>query len=337
MRRRQVIVWALVAAPWVAAMALAWRAWLSDCIPPPQPGAVAVVYSLGFAASAALFVLYYPLGVFAAQWLITRHGGGRRWGLALVSFAAMLIGIGVLAAGSMTVLSMMGWPRETAQLRTPDGRVYRVHRLGISSVEVFSEEIARTRFAFRVRVLGVGDYEYCNLLIVRPKGEYSLPASGVGIPMPLRLVVSKNGRWVALLRSFTTYPSEKVGCTTELAYDTESKRCYSGDTTGTLDDLSPFFLIGPHDTPDPRDAAAMLYAVKHGPQYAHVSENVSVLARDARHPNPQVRVLAAALLASSDRDGIPVLQRLTSDPDPTVRQAAAEALKKLTRLAQDEP
>jgi hypothetical protein len=335
MRWKQVAVWILIVVPWVAAVVLACRIWSSPFSPWGEPGAIVVLYSFGSGVAAALFVFLYPPITLSGWWLVRQQHGRRRMGLAVAAVGVTFIGGGVLALGAKTFFVGMGSPLETARLRTRDGRVYRVHRLGMSYVEVLTEEIARSRFSFRVRVLGVADHEYCNLLIVRPEGEYDLPASGVGIPMPLRLVMSRDGRWVALLRSFTTYPTEKVGCTTELAYDTEGKRCYSGDITGTLDDLSPFFLVGPHDTPDAQDAAAMLYAVKHGPQYAHTSENVSVLARDARHPNPQVRALAAVLLASSDKDGIPVLERLISDPDPSVRQAAAGALRKLKLLVQD--
>jgi hypothetical protein len=232
--------------------------------------------------------------------------------------ATLLVTLEVLLlVVAMASLAFPGFWMRTAELRVPDGRVFRV--MSSSMGETFhseerwllTEEVSRTMLFTRTRVLaenfGSGDGTIqgtvSDLAVVRPRDARQYDVRGRALTRDWRtwdnqssgrMVISTDGRYLLYLHAYAPWDSEALGCGALFAYDLTRNRPYGWME---LWELSQFVLIGPRDELNSADVALLraLLASKHYSESATPAPEV--LERDLRHPNPRVRALVKDLLA----------------------------------------
>jgi hypothetical protein len=184
-----------------------------------------------------------------------------------------------------------------------DGKTYHVQHCW--ETDALTEEASKTRLFLRTRVIGIASVEYCDAMLVRPKGvaQYRLrPEGPYGGKADRRLVTTRDNSVIASIYRHLPGPGAKEGCATNLAYDLRSRIFYG---VQNLDELSPFILVGPRDELEATDVDALVLASrKPEATYAGiVPPKIAVLEREAGSSNRHVQKLVARLLQTRQREG----------------------------------
>jgi len=298
------------------------------------PGSALLLLLTG-QTSARVFLVFYFFFL-AAPWLAAivlarqREFGSRRFEAFI---GALLVSMAVLAGSTGYTLRA----REEASLRLPGDRQLRVFFFAFE-INVLTEDVSDTPLLYRGKILGSNmGSEYSNWLIVRPDGM-PYPRKPASQPRPLHgvLLYRPAARFVVHAFPFRFYRGSEVGCATNLAYNFGTGKCWGfSDLAG----LSPFILIGADDRLNRDDANALLRLYRTGGEGAYINTPATeTVAKDASHPNPEVRKLIAQMLGQGFLGGYfmddkerklvqKILRQMSAqDPDPGVRQVARTAL-----------
>ncbi|MCJ7750317.1 MAG: hypothetical protein MUQ65_04395 [Armatimonadetes bacterium] len=199
----------------------------------------------------------------------------------------------------LTYVDMPGlWPmwQDRGQLRLAGSGTYHLQSGGIlqGTTVAITQELSRGHLFLRTRVLALAGGESYALL-VRPRGaaNYDLASPGAAGPW-LRLVSSTDARWLVAIRLQGTQ-----ACGAAIAYDLRRSQPYG---LANLHELSPFILIGPNDSLNEADAAALMREMEPDSSSYALAEMRDALARESRNPNPRVRELVEMILTRSRRN-----------------------------------
>jgi|GEM_PF-4610218 len=249
---------------------------------------------------------------------------------------ALIILPGMLVISSF---SLIGYPKLRASFRAANGRIYHVQYIGFGpgSIYALTEEQSRSQFFLRAKIMGriMADYLPYLPLISSEK----ITSSGFSTNWPdnsayrdslWKMLDSGNGKTILALRSPKLHAS--------MAYNLDTGKFY-GDTffdkSSFIEELSPFILIGPDDTPDSAEVNALgeyLSKETSPPEFS------AALIAERDNPNPAVRLAAARILGKAwamSQVAAPALEQISSsDPDQKVRAAAKEALISLKSLSE---
>ena len=139
----------------------------------------------------------------------------------------------------------------------------------------------RGLFQNRLKVLVHSSWESTEgyLLVVRPMGrrfarQLHLTDQGILVGLPYQN------------QAFLAYDTIKAKGYSELANEKSNE---PGQPAGTMKELSPFLLIGPHDTPSTDDVDSVMNADLYS------IPDLQVVKRDFINPNPNIRDFAKTL------------------------------------------
>ncbi len=227
---------------------------------------------------------------------------------------------------------------DAAQLRLPDGRIFHVQRFWES--DILTQEISNDFLFLRTKVI-VGNYnEYAGLAIVRPEGaayNWNKPKNRYSTGKSTgKLVSSTDGKFIAFIFPYDSYPNNKVGCATNLAYNLRTGQRWGAEKTNEIYDFSPFALVGPTDKININDVEAM---TEGDGAWVSSCQNKEVIKGLRRSENPWIRVAVARWQKTLPRDAPNLRKSLQWEaewhPDPAQCAAAREALVWLKGLTSD--
>jgi hypothetical protein len=292
--------------------------------------------ALLLAAVPHIAVLVLLLASAVTVWFLFASRAARRMWV----YAAALGPLAVMASPVLLGIWFFGchpW-KDTAQLRVSDGRMLHVQRFWES--DILTEELDHHPLFLQTRVIAGAYGEYFNVALVRPA------ASDYDFPSPAerydpwksksagRLVQSTDGRFVAFIYQYKGYPSNRIGCATNLVYDLATgERWDAIRDMERLLSLSPFVLVGRSDPINTADVEAMMVT---GGQYVGRCQDPATIGSLRAHPNPWVRVAVSRWQQTLSQDVRTLRRELAQEAeahsDRGQRIAAREALAWLDEL-----